>query len=115
MPEHSDDLHGHPDVAALVDAVREFLERDVMSATDGRVQFHARVAANVLRMVEREVAMGAAQRHRYQAGLAALGFDSEAALAAAIRAGRVDDRLAEVVAFVTETVRDRLDVANPAY
>ena len=32
----------------LVTAVREFLERDVMPATEGRVQFHTRVAVNVL-------------------------------------------------------------------
>ena len=41
--------------AELVAAVAEFLETDVRKATDGRVNFHARVAANVLRAVEREL------------------------------------------------------------
>ncbi|MHB1854544.1 MAG: phosphotransferase family protein, partial [Acidimicrobiales bacterium] len=49
-------LHGSPDVAGLVEAVREYLENDVMTATEGRVRFHARVAVNVLGMVERELA-----------------------------------------------------------
>ena len=43
--------HDPPSVAELVEAVREFLETDVMEATDGRVRFHARVAARVLAMV----------------------------------------------------------------
>ena len=43
--------HDLPDAAGLVEAVREFLERDVMTATEGRVQFHTRVAVNVLGMV----------------------------------------------------------------
>lgn len=109
------ELHGVPDVGALVEAVREFLERDVMTATEGRVQFHTRVAVNALRMVERELALGGEQGALYREGLEALGFASEAELAAAIRAGGVDGRLDEVVSFVTATVRARLEVANPRY
>jgi hypothetical protein len=108
--------HDAPSAALLVEAVREFLEADVMAATSGRVQFHARVAVNVLRMVERELALGPGQQAVHAGGLAALGFASDAALAAAIRDGSLDgDRLAEVAAFVTRTVRDKLAVANPRY
>ena len=53
--------HDVPDLAGLVEAVREFLEGDVAAATKGRVHFHARVATNVLRIVERELALGPAQ------------------------------------------------------
>ena len=49
-----------PTAAELVAAVREFLERDVMEATEGRVQFHTRVAVNALGMVERELEQSAA-------------------------------------------------------
>jgi len=109
------ELHGVPDARRLVEAVREFLERDVMAATEGRVQFHTRVAVNVLGMIERELEWGRAQEARYRDGLGALGFNDEDGLAAAIRAGDIDDRLDDVVAFVTETVRARLEVANPRY
>jgi hypothetical protein len=108
-------LHDIPAVAGLVEAVREFLERDVMSATEGRVQFHARVAVNVLRMVERELALGAAQDLAHADGLRALGLEDEHALATAIRDGLLDDRIGEVRAFVTATVRAKLAVANPRY
>ena len=107
--------HDEPGAAALIEAVREFLERDVMGATTGRVQFHTRVAINVLAMVERELADGADQARLHSQGLAALGYPDEAALAAAIRAGEVDDRLGEVATFVRATVRDKLAVANPRY
>ncbi|HEV2370106.1 MAG TPA: DUF6285 domain-containing protein, partial [Acidimicrobiales bacterium] len=108
-------LHGHPDAAALVEAVRGFLEGDVMAATSGRVRFHARVAANVLGMVERELVLGGAQRRAHAAGLRRLGVASEEELAAAIRDGRLDDRETEVRAFLTAAVRAKLEVAHPSY
>jgi hypothetical protein len=107
--------HDIPDAAALVEAVREFLERDVMAATEGRVQFHTRVAVNVLNMVQREIVDGPDQARRHAEGLANFGVADEAALAAAIRSGELDDRLPDVRAFVTATVRDKLRVANPKY
>jgi hypothetical protein len=109
------DPHDIPTAAQLVEAVREFLERDVMAATEGRVQFHTRVAVNVLGMVERELALGASQAVAYEDGLAALGMTDEADLAAAIRDGRLDDRMDEVTGFVRATVLDKLRVANPRY
>lgn len=108
-------LHGIPDAAGLVEAVREFLERDVMGSTEGRVQFHTRVAVNVLAMVERELREGAAQLEAHAAGLASLGVDDEASLADAIRSGALDDRLDEVRAFVEQSVRSKLEVANPRH
>ena len=107
--------HDRPTMDELVAAVREFLERDVMPATEGRVQFHTRVAVNVLGMVERELALGSVQAAAHAAGLARLGVADEAELAAAIRAGALDDRYDEVVGFVRQTVRAKLEVANPKY
>ena len=109
------ELHGRPTAIELVEAVREFLERDVMTSTEGRVQFHARVAVNVLGMVEREITEGAAQAAAHADGLARLGVADEAALAAAIRDGSLDERLDEVRAFVRDTVEAKLRVANPKY
>jgi hypothetical protein len=108
--------HDEPSAAALVEAVREFLERDVMPATDGRLRYQARVAVNVLGMVERELLLGPAQAAAHALGLAQLGLADEAALAGAIRdGGLAGDRLAEVTAFVRDTVRAKLEVANPRY
>jgi hypothetical protein len=109
------ELHDVPTAAQLVEAVREFLERDVMAATEGRVRFHTRVAVNALNMVQRELEKGPAQAAAHAAGLDRLGVADEADLAAAIRSGSLDDRRAEVVAVLRDTVRAKLEVANPRY
>ena len=111
----SSELHGRPTNAELVEAVREFLERDVMTETEGRIRFHTRVAVNVLGMVQREIEMGPAQEAAHRARLDALGFATEAALADAIRKGEVDDRYDEIKSAVYDTVVDKLAVANPKY
>jgi aminoglycoside phosphotransferase (APT) family kinase protein len=107
--------HDRPTAAELVEAVREYVERDVMGATEGRVQFHARVAVNVLRQLERELGLGPAQARAHAARLAQLGFADDRELAAAIRSGDCDDRWNEVVAAVHASVLDKLAVANPSY
>ena len=78
-------MHGRPTARELLEAVREFLTNDVMPATEGRVSFHARVAANVVAIVERELAQPARP----------WGGTDWASLA--------------------RTVRDRLAVANPKH
>ena len=107
--------HDAPSVALLLEAVREFLSGDVMSATEGRVRFHARVAANVVAIVERELALGPSQAVALAARHDALGVADEAELARAIRSGALDGRYAEVAAAVRATVLDKLAVANPGY
>ncbi|HXR53724.1 MAG TPA: phosphotransferase family protein [Acidimicrobiales bacterium] len=107
--------HDVPTAAELLEAVQGYLEGDVMPATEGRVRFHARVAANVVAMVAREIALGPAQAVAHRRRLAALGLASEEELAEAIRAGTLDRRLDEVADVVRATVADKLEVANPAY
>lgn len=111
--------HGRPTAAELVAAVAEFLETDVRELTGedvadmGRVNFHARVAANVLRTVERELTQDSA--HGATAGWAELGVSDEAQLAAAIREGRLDGRADSVLPALRRSVLARLTVANPGY
>jgi hypothetical protein len=105
--------HGRPLAWELVAAVAEFLETDVREATTGPVNFHARVAANALRIVERELLDDGQERCR--AALAGLGFADEDGLAAAIRAGEMDGRAADVLACLRTLVRHRVAVAHPGY
>lgn len=107
--------HDSPSTVELVEAVREWLQGDVLEATHGRLQYHTRVAINVLSIVERELALGATQETAHVDRLHSLGVADDAALAAAIRSGELDDRLPEVRAVVWESVRDKLAVANPKY
>jgi hypothetical protein len=114
-------LQDRPTAAELTEAVREFLERDVMPAVEGRVAFHTRVAVNALGIVERELEMGSQLDAAVAARLRALlGHDGTVAeltaeLARRIRDGSFDDRREEVTDVVREAVRSKLLVANPAY
>ena len=107
--------HGVPTTGELAEAVREYLERDLMPALDGRLRFLARVSANVMAQIERELALGAQHARAHAERLAALGVGDDAALSQAIRDGSLDDRMDEVVAATRAGVVDKLRVANPRY
>ena len=62
--------HGRPTASELLEAVREFLTGQVMPASSGQVAFHARVAANVLGIVARELELGPVSPEPGSAGLA---------------------------------------------
>jgi hypothetical protein len=68
---------GVPTTSELLAAVREFLADDVMPATEGRLQFHARVAANVLAQVERELGAGPPSDSTTDAELCAAASNGE--------------------------------------
>lgn len=114
-------LYGRPTAAELVAAVADFLDNDVRSVTGsdggpadaGQINFHARVAANVLRIVERELTDDSAAE--VAGALAGVGFADEPQLAAAIRAGTMDDRAGDVLPTLRTLVRHRLAIAHPGY
>lgn len=105
--------NGRPTAAELVAAVAEFLEGEVRAVTTGAVNFHALVAANALRIVERELLDGSADEPR--AALASLGFADEPGLAAAIRAGELDGRGRELMTCLRALVGHRLSISHPGY
>jgi Domain of unknown function (DUF6285) len=107
--------HDAPDAAQLVEAVREWLERDVMGHTDSGLRFNARVAVNMLAMVEREFVLGHAHAVTHRARLDTFDVADDRELAAAIRSGALDDRLDEVRELLRAAVADKLAVANPSY
>jgi hypothetical protein len=107
--------HGVPSTNELAEAVRGFLREDVMPATEGRLNFMSRVAANVVAIIERELELGPQVAAAHAARLRQLGAGDDAELCAAIRAGRFDDRAGELVAAVRASVVDKLRIANPRY
>jgi aminoglycoside phosphotransferase (APT) family kinase protein len=106
---------GRPTAAELVEAVREYLDANVMERSEGGARFEARVARNALAVVERELLLGReiAAAHAYR--LRDLGITDDAALAAAIRAGDFDDGWEPVASALAASARDELLVAHPSY
>jgi len=115
-----DSLQDRPSAPELVAAVREFLERDVVGALEGRVGFHARVAVNALGMLERELVLGPGLDAAARARLSDyLGQDADlqdllGELARRIREGALDDD-PDAFAATRATVRSKLEVSNPRY
>lgn len=107
--------HDRPGADELLAVAGEFLAGAMSAGDDARLRFHARVAANAVKIARREARLGAAHAAAHRDRLAALGCRDDAELAAAIRDGSLDDRSGEVVAAIRDSVRDKLTVANPAH
>lgn len=100
----------YPTASQLLDAVRLFLA-EAEPELRGRLAFHAKVAANALAIVDREMAQvpDAAE----EAALAPFG--GAEALCAALRDGRMAPDDPALLAALREAVLARLAVDNPRY
>jgi aminoglycoside phosphotransferase (APT) family kinase protein len=117
LEDHAAIPHDRPSGPELLHAVREFLTTDagLGAGSDPRLRFHARVAANALRIAEREAMLATAHAENHRTRLAALDCEDDAELCAKIRGGSLDHRFGEVVAAVRATTVDKLTVANPGH
>lgn len=100
----------HPTAEQLLAAVRLFL-KEAEGQLSGRLAFHAKVAANSLAIVEREVA----QDPDAAEATALAPFGGAAPLCEALREGRIDPQDPAVLKAVRSAVLARLAVDNPRY
>ena len=107
--------HDRPTASELLEALQEWMERDLLPGVDGRLQFHTRVAINMIDIVRRELELGPDQEARHQEVLSSFGMSDDAELAAAIRDGSFDANLVEVLNRLRPVVEDKVRVANPRY
>jgi len=106
--------HDRPAGAELLRAVGGFLTTEIGPA-DPVLKFHARVAANALRIAEREALLAPAHEQAHRERLAALGCDDDQDLCTKIRDGSLDHRFGDVTEATRAAVVDKLTVANPAH
>jgi hypothetical protein len=127
-------MQDRPTSVELLEAAADFVESELVPAIQGARQFQARVVANVMRIVAREIKMedplvrsevkalalllGRDKPHLHSLDdlhKAAAGMGEE--LTAKIRAGEADDGdwRGEVLAVVRQSVEDKLRIANPRY
>jgi hypothetical protein len=108
-----------PTATELLSALRHSLERDGADSSDSG--YERRVAINVLKILERETALGGSFSSDEQQGLRAhLGIDAgvmelNAALCDRIQAGREDPRWDELVALLKRITLGKLAIDNPAF
>lgn len=111
-------MSGHPSAADLIDSVRGFLA-ELESELSGRQAFHAKVAGNVLALVERELRQ---QPETVEVetlsgllGHAAPLAELRAEACTALRVGRLDERTPGLLDALTAATLARLAVDNPKF
>jgi hypothetical protein len=127
-------MQDRPTSIELLEAAADFVDRELVPAVNGQRQFQARVVANVMRIVAREIRSEDPQVRAEVAALAKLlghekphlhsladlhkaAFSLNEELAAKIRAGEFDsgESRIPVLAAVRQIVEDKLRIANPRY
>ncbi len=114
-------MREEPSLDELLQSVTDFLRDELMPALDGRLAFHARVAANVLDICRREVNTGRGAEERERQRLAKLlnqlddtrGLNRT--LCARIRNGDFAHDEPELVRHLWATTLDTLAIDQPRY
>jgi hypothetical protein len=115
-----------PTASELLTVVAQVLDDQIVPALDGPAQHHARVAASLVAIVERELRLGPAADEREREAIRGLLDDDRddgdlhalrARLSAALRAGMADDEAtsARVWAILLAAARDDLAISKPGH
>lgn len=114
-------MHNKPHVEALLDIVAEFIRTQAAPRLQGHAAFHARVAANVVDIVRRELELSppalAAERERL---VALLGTDGDLEtlnrlLCERIASGEIGTATPGLVDHLWTVTLDKLAVDQPNY
>ena len=120
-------MQPRPTAAEILAAIVPVLENEAVPALSGPVQHHARVAANLAAIVERELLLATASDERERQALVALLPDGASdpddlvgvrrELADALRAGLADDREvdARVWTVLMDATRADLAICKPGH
>ncbi|MGE0828736.1 MAG: DUF6285 domain-containing protein [Hyphomonadaceae bacterium] len=114
-------MQDSPTPIEILDIVTAFLRDELVPVLPPREAFDARVAANALELVRRQISEGPAREAAEQARLEALlgkqgpleALNSE--LAKKIADGAVDTRAPEVFRHLWQTTLDKLAIDQPRY
>ena len=122
-----------PDAAELLAAIAAFLEEEVVPASSGRRRFHALVAANAARIVERELTAGPRELEAEIADVwtllqregeppatgdrHALAVELASELCARIEQGESDagNRREAILDYLKRSISRRLAINNPKF
>ena len=112
----------------LLGGVEAFLRKDVLPQLSGASIYQCRVAANILSIVQRELAQGdKADSAELQGLQSLLGREGEGSNSAAqlddlnaelcdsIRSGKLDGQRSAVLSHVRTSLQNKLAIANPKY
>lgn len=114
-------MNDEPTAAELLASVHDFIRNHAMPQLEGHAAFHARVAANVVAIVQRELEHGPAQttaeRDRLRGLLGADGSIEELnrELCHRIRAGELDETSESLMDHLWLSTLAKLSIDQPQY
>ncbi len=126
-------MQDRPNYDELLLAVERFLDDEVVAKSEGALRFNGRVAANVIRIVRRELEneeaalgreweslaqlIGEAPRPRGRDALRAVLAQRNEELSERIRSGNADDGdfRDAVIKHLRQAIQDKLTVTNPGW
>jgi hypothetical protein len=114
-------MQDRPTPSEIIGAVAAFLKTTVAAQTTGATSFQARVAANALEMMKRELELSpaedAAERDRLKALLGVDGslFDLNVELSRRIAAGEIETSSPALIDHLWATTMAKLAVDQPTY
>jgi hypothetical protein len=125
-------MQDRPTAVELLQAAREFCERELGPGLTGRMRFQVRVLQNILGILEREweqeepaliaerdrlgqMLEKAEERPSSLTDLAAQVRTWNVELAAQIRSGALDDSSDELLEMLSDTIAEKIAIANPTY
>jgi hypothetical protein len=114
-------LYDLPTADEVLAGVARYLREEAGPALTGRLAFHARVAANAVDLVRRELALGpeavaeATSRMKSLLGHDGTTADLEQALCETIASGKIDLNDPALVEHLWKTTLDTLAVEQPSY
>ncbi len=110
-----------PTCRELVEAVREFLEGELLPGVDGPLSFKTRVSINVVKIIERELTFGdaadEAERERLHGLLGRDGTREELnrALCQLLRSEAQGLEDPQLIEHLRKTTMAKLSIDNPSY
>jgi hypothetical protein len=114
-------MSDQPSIRELVEAVRDFLERDALPELKDRTAFHGRVAVNALGIVTRELELGGRAGEGERMRLAQLlGYEGpreplNRELCRRIRSGEIGIETPGLRAHLERTTCDSVAIDQPNY
>jgi len=110
-----------PSIAQFIEAVSEFLEKEIQPAVEGRIAFTARIALNVLGIVKRELELGpdflTGEQDRLRGILGQDGSaeDLNTLLCKKIRDGSINYQDGALIDHLRRTTLGKMSIDNPKY
>lgn len=117
-------MHDRPTAGELLTDIAELLEERIVPRLDGHDQHHVRVAANLCRIIERELVLAPAHAAEEESQLRALLPDAppdttlgdlHGVLAARLRDGADEQLTAAAWPVLVDITRRKLSVTKPGY